>query len=142
MTERPLPLPDDVTAPYWQATARHSLQIQWCAACVLFIHEPQARCPRCASSDLAFAPVSGHGTVYSFTTLTDAPAAGFAQRLPLTIVIVELVEQARLFLTMNLVGPAEKLTIGDAVMVTFEDVSDDTTQSGTITLPQCRRVTA
>lgn len=139
MIERPLPLPDDVSAPYWAAARSHELHIQRCESCQRFIHEPQSRCPNCGATALQFERVSGRARVYSLTTLVDPPAPGFADRVPLTIVIAELVEQERLFVTANLIDPTADIAIGDDIVVTFEDVTDATAADGTITLPQFRR---
>lgn len=128
---RPLPAPDAVTAGYWEAAARGALAIQRCDACGRWIHTPAVLCPACGGTALAFHDVSARGRVHSHTTLTAAPAAGFAALLPLVIVIVELDEAAGLFVSANLIGDgAPDVRIGDRVHAVFERVTDD------VTLPQ------
>jgi hypothetical protein len=45
---------------------------------------------RCYCEELAFVPVSGRGTIYSFTVMTDALVSGFEAVVPLTVIAVEL----------------------------------------------------
>ena len=49
MTEwqRPLPRPDNVTGPYWEAAARGELLIQRCPACGHRQFYPRALCTAC-----------------------------------------------------------------------------------------------
>ena len=123
---RPVPFPDDVTEEFWDSVRAHRLSIQRCAACRRFNHAPSLTCPACGSEDLAFEPVSGRGTVYSYTVLEDPPGPGFAELVPLVVVIVELVEQPGLLLVADLLGAGpEAVRIGAAVAVDFEEISED-----------------
>jgi hypothetical protein len=69
----------------------------------------------CGARDFRTTEASGHGRVYSCTTL-HAAAEGFAKDLPFQIAIIELDEGARL--TARITGPA--ITIGDAVELADE----------------------
>ena len=130
---RPIPFPDDVTQGFWDSVRRHRLSIQRCTACSRFQHVPGLTCPSCGSEDLGYEEVSGRGTVHSYTVIEDAPGPGFADLVPLVVVVVELVEQPGLLMVANLVGtdPAE-VRIGADVEVTFDDIAED------CTLPQFR----
>ncbi|UGQ11594.1 OB-fold domain-containing protein [Yinghuangia sp. ASG 101] len=123
---KPIPLPDDVTAGYWEAARRHVLAVQFCAACERFIHLPELCCPHCGSEELHYREVSGRGTVDSFTVMHDSPGPGFADRLPYLAAAVELEEQPRLLVLANLtdVGP-DDVRIGLPVEVVFEQLTDD-----------------
>lgn len=74
MTESPplLPAPDELTSFFWEAARRHELMIQRCSACGTYQHPPEPVCHSCLSFDLGGAEVSGRGTVYSYTTATQA----------------------------------------------------------------------
>jgi uncharacterized OB-fold protein len=123
MSARPIPPTSELTAPYWDAARRGELVVQRCEACEARPFPPRARCPRCGADTLAWAPVSGHGTVYSFTVAHRAPHPVFAAQLPLVVAIVELAEGPRL--VTNVVGcdPAE-VAVGMAVEVCFEPIDD------------------
>jgi uncharacterized protein len=131
----PLPVPDGLTQPYWDAAREGRLVIQRCQRSGRWQHPPQLLCLCCAETDLAFEPVSGRGTVHMFSVMRDPRVRGFEHRVPYTNVWVELAEQPFLIVVSNLVGPGtEAVDFGTPVEVTFERVTDD------ITLPQFRVV--
>ena len=128
---KPVPVPDAITAPFWEAANRGVLAIQHCEACRRYIHPPEALCPDCQAPDLAFREVSGRARVYTHTIVRDNVTQGFAQDEPYVIGIIELVEQERLVLVANVVGVApEDVRIGMPLRVTFERLTDE------IALPQ------
>lgn len=123
---KPLPVPSPVTQEFWRAARRHELVLQRCQACERYIYYPRALCPYCLSDDLRWTPVSGRGTVYSFTVARRPTASVFADWAPFVIAVVELDEGPRM--TTNIVGCApEEVRIGMAVEAAFEDVTDDVT---------------
>lgn len=125
-----LPEPDETTRFYWEAAARHELQILRCRRCRTFIHYPRLICPRCDGKDLAPERVSGRGTVYSYT-IAHREVPG--RPVPFALVLVELEEQQGLRVLANLLDCAlDQIRIGMPVEVTFEDVG------GGMTLPQFR----
>lgn len=134
-SSKPLPAVDDLTRPFWQAAAQHQLAIQHCQDCNYFNHPPRPLCDACLSQRLEFVPVSGRGTVYSYTIMHQPNIAGFEKEVPYINVLVELDEQPRLFMVSYLpISEREKIRIGGPVEVTFEKINDE------ITLPQFRVV--
>jgi uncharacterized OB-fold protein len=126
LTERPVPVPDETSAPFWAAAAEHVLTIARCAQCGHFSMPPDVVCPHCRSSEprFEFTPVSGRGTVRSWTVVRQAFLPGFEDDLPFVLVDVELVEQKELRLIGRLLdGPDADLHVGDAVVVGFEDLA-------------------
>ena len=130
---RPLPLPDEVSAPFWEGCKRRELRVQRCAGCSAFRHTPRVVCPRCGSTEALWEPLSGRGTIYSYVVCHPPVLPAFADRVPYAVVLVELAEDPQLRMVGNLldVAPGE-IEIGAAVRVDFEDVSDE------IALPQWR----
>ncbi|MET8797014.1 OB-fold domain-containing protein [Nocardia sp. NPDC004568] len=123
---KPLPLADDITAPYWAAARERRLSLQFCRGCECFVHLPAAFCPRCTSADLVWRDMSGRGTLYSYTVMHDAPAPGFAGSLPYLVGIAELVEQPGLLLTADLLGASpDDVAIGMPLEVIFEELAPD-----------------
>jgi len=132
---KPLPAIDDLTRPFWQAAARQQLMIQRCQECNYFNHPPRPLCDACLSQRLEFVPVSGRGTVYSYTIMHQPNIAGFEKEVPYINILVELDEQPRLFMVSYLpMVEQSKIRIGGRVEVTFEKINDE------VTLPQFRLV--
>ena len=124
--QRPLPIPDDESAPYWQGARRRQLVIQRCGDCSFYIHYPKGRCPRCQAVNLTEFSVSGRGTVYSFSIVHVKLAPGFDP--PYVVALVELDEQSGLRLVTNIVdSPIEAIFVGMPVEVVFEDVTPEIT---------------
>jgi uncharacterized OB-fold protein len=122
--EKPLPKPTSTSQPFWDAAKEHRLQLQRCGGCQAFIYYPRDRCPHCLSDQLQWQPVSGHGKVYSYTTVRRASTRSFADR-PYVLAIVELDEGVRL--TTNIEAPPERIKIGMPVTVFFDDVTPERT---------------
>ncbi len=119
---RPIPIPDPESQPYWDAAARHSLELPYCNACARYVFPPRPTCTRCLG-ELRWVAVSGRGTVYSYATMHESYMRGFAP--PYLVAQVELDEQAGLRLTTNLIDCApDDAHIGMRVEVAFEDRGD------------------
>lgn len=112
----------DLNRPFWTGGADGQLRIQFCAECERWVFPPTAACPTCEGL-LEWRPVSGHGTVFTFTVNRhqyhpDVPA-------PYVVAIVELVEQDALRFTTNIVdADPEAVVIGMPVRVTFESAGE------------------
>ena len=131
---RPLPQPDEDSAPYWQGCRDGELRMQRCKPCGHLRFPPRPMCPRCQSLASGWVPVSGRGTLYSWVRCHPPLLPAFQQRAPLVVVLVELEEGEDLRLVGNWLGPAEEeIEIGLPVEVVFERVSEE------ISLPQWQR---
>ena len=133
---RPLPLPDEVSAFFWDGAREGRLLIQRCAACSRFQYPPDVVCTFCQSLAVEATAVSGRGTLYSYSVVDRAFNQGFVDALPYVLALVELDEQPGLRMIANVVdaGPTP-LEVGMAVEVTFED-------RGEIVMPQFRPAAA
>ena len=119
---RPLPALTPETEFFWTSGADGRLRFLRCDDCYAYVHPPLPVCPHCGSRSLTPEPVSGRGTVLTFTI--NHQEWGL-QPTPYVIAIVELVEQPGLRLTTNLVGIApDEVRSGMAVQVHFEHVDD------------------
>lgn len=120
---RVLPRVDDENRHFWTGGERGELQFLRCADCGWWIHPPSPVCPECLSRSIAPDTVSGRGVVHTFTVNHQPWIPGFDP--PYVVAIVELVEQAGLRLTTNIVGVApDAVTFGMEVQVTFEQYDD------------------
>jgi uncharacterized OB-fold protein len=120
---RPEPHASEVSAPFWDATRSEQLVLQWCVDCDRPIFYPRAMCPRCLGDELEWRPSPGTGTVYAVTVEHRPQDPRFASRAPYAIALVDLDDGIRML--TNVVGcPAESVTVGMPVAVTWEPLSD------------------
>ncbi len=132
--EIPLPVPDEDSAPFWEACRRHELVMQRCAHCARFRFTPRPMCPACQSTDCEWVPVSGRGTIYSRVICHPPVLPAFQDRVPYAVVLVELGEDPALRMLGNVLDCSpEEVEIGMPVRVDFQDLDDD------ISLPQWRK---
>jgi uncharacterized OB-fold protein len=121
--ERPLPRPDNVTAPYWEAAARGELLIQRCPACGHRQFYPRAVCTACGA-DPEWQRASGRGTVHTFTIIRQNYAKPFRDELPYVVAMVDLDEGVRIM--SNITDcPVEDVRIGLPVEAHFVTAADD-----------------
>ncbi|MGH8012458.1 MAG: Zn-ribbon domain-containing OB-fold protein [Candidatus Binataceae bacterium] len=119
---KPLPVADDLSRPFWEAAAKRRLVVQRCGDCGYYNHPPRPHCDACLSQQLNFVPVSGRGSVWSFTIMHQRDVPGFGLEAPFVNIVVELSEQARLFMVSNLaLSERERVRVGAPVEVWFED---------------------
>lgn len=117
----PVPPPDEVTAPWWDATREHRLVLQSCGACSHVQHPPRAVCTACSSMDhLTFVDAAGTGTIDAHTTIHRPPRPDLAA--PYTVARVRL-DEGPILLT-RLEGDDDGWTIGDLVRVAWVDLDD------------------
>jgi len=123
---KPLPSPSPDSNPFWAAARQHRLLLQHCGACAQFIFYPRHRCARCGGAALEWRPVSGTGTVYSFTVVRRTTNRPFAADVPYVVAIVALAEGPRM--TTNIVGCSpDAVRCGMPVEVCFDDVTAEMT---------------
>jgi uncharacterized protein len=128
---KPIPIPDETSAPFFDGALRGELMLQRCTACgtfmspIAYIGVPlRVRCVTCFSGDLEWAPSSGRATLYSFVLVHQVDDEAFAADVPYNIAVVETEEGVRL--TSQVVGcPNDELEIGMPLEVVFERMSDE-----------------
>jgi len=122
--EKPLPVVNEESRPFWDACKRHELILQHCQACGAYGFYPRMLCKACHSDKLAWERVSGEGTIYSYTVCHRPAGPAFKAEVPYVVALIELREGPRM--VSNIVTPdAESVRIGQAVRVTFHDVTED-----------------
>jgi uncharacterized OB-fold protein len=128
---KPVPVPDDASAPFFAGALDGRLMLLRCRACATFM-SPTAylrvpvrpRCPACFSGDLEWAPSAGKATLYSFAVMHQLYDEAFAAELPYNLAVVETEEGVRLS-TQVVDCTNEELEIGMPLEVTFERLSDE-----------------
>lgn len=131
---KPVPVPDEMTAPFWEAARQHRLVIQQCSDCETFHHPPVGICSQCLSIDLQFVDVSGRGYVYSYSIVRDQRLPAFDDLMPYIVAEVRLHDAPGVRLLSNLPGTAiDDVHCGMEVEVDFEEIAPD------VVIPQFRK---
>jgi uncharacterized OB-fold protein len=114
----PIPVPDAVSAPYWDALAEHRVVVQVCIACrrPRIVRLPS--CPYCAVEGSEDLEVPGTGVVYSFVRVHRPLTPAAADEVPYCVATVDLDGGARIFARVE---PPEAVEIGLAVTAMFVD---------------------
>jgi len=131
---RPLPLPDAVTAPFWEGCRRGELLMQRCAGCQRFRFHPRPLCPHCHSFASEWVRMSGEGVLFSFVICHPPVLPAFQAHAPYAVALVELAEDPALRMIGGIQGMRpESLRIGQKLRVAFEEIADG------VVLPQWRQ---
>lgn len=122
MYEKPLPVIDPGTEPFWTAARDHRLSIPRCRSCGHHHFYPRELCPHCHSDDIEWCDAGGRGTVYSYTIARRPAGPAFAPDVPYVIALITLDEDVRM-LTNIVTDDVETVRIGSRVEVRFDDVT-------------------
>lgn len=123
MTDRPLPVIDSDSEPYWAAAGRHELLLPFCIDCNKSFFMPRVLCPRCHGDRIEWRAASGGGVVYSYTIARRPAGPAFAARVPYVVALIDLDEGVRLLSNVITEDPAT-VRIGQRVHVDFEDAGE------------------
>lgn len=123
------PKPSVATDDFWEATREGKYLVQWCTACDVAIFYPREACPQCLSSDtLTWRESSGNATVHAVSVQYRAGNPLMADRVPYAVAIVELDagagDQTIRCMTNVVDCDPETVAVGDAVSLTWEELSD------------------
>jgi uncharacterized OB-fold protein len=123
MTERPVPVVDDLNRPFWEGVREGVLRLQRCGACRHLRYPIATVCPVCLSRDADWEQVSGRASVHSTVVFHQVYNPAFAEQGPYNVAIVELEEGPRLM--SNVVGiPPSSVRVGDAVRMIATEIAD------------------
>ena len=124
---KPVPVPDEVTKPFWDAVNEKRLVAQYCKSCNRYQHPPDKICGRCGGQDLEFRPLSGKGAIYSLQVMHDTRVRLLQEYQPFLIAVVEVEESPDVWLLTDLPGSTPgQAKIGDPVEVEFEEIAPGT----------------
>jgi uncharacterized protein len=116
--QRPYPVPDRDTAPFWEAARQGRLVLPRCLDCGRRHFYPRAICPHCMGGSLEWVEASGRGSVHSFTVV-HRPPSGFEDDVPYVVALIDLEEGVRMMSRITGCAPAE-VRIGLPVEVVFQ----------------------
>lgn len=123
---KPVPVPDQASAPFFDGAAEGRLMIRRCKTCGTHMWPVTrwgstviSRCTSCLSGDVEWVTASGRGTLYTFAVMHQPYDPAF--EIPYNLSIVELEEGVRTG-TLNIVGcDNDELEIGMPLEVCFEE---------------------
>jgi uncharacterized protein len=118
---RPVPVPDEASAPFFTGAARGELMLQRCRSCGSFMWPVKPRCVECFSDGVEWTPASGRAELYSFVVVHQR-YPGFDE--PYVVATVVTSEGVR-FDTSIVDADSVELEIGMALEVVFEPVSKE-----------------
>ena len=117
------PPSSELTEPFWEATRRRELLVQWCWSCEHPIFYPRDSCPTCLSDDLEWRPSAGTGAVYAVSVQHRAGPGRDETDGPYAVALVDLDDGIRLMTNVVGVDPTE-VVVGQAVKVHWHPISD------------------
>ncbi len=121
---KPVPVPDEISAPFFAGTREGKLMLQHCTACGTWSFPVRERCPHCFAAKLEWRQSSGRGTLYTFTIMHQVMNPGFASSVPYNVAQVDLEEGVRM--VSNVVGIDNKaLRVGMKLEAVFEVAGED-----------------
>jgi uncharacterized OB-fold protein len=129
MYEKPLPVIDPGTEPYWSALREGKFILKHCRACDQAHFYPRELCPHCFSDDLDWIEATGKGVIYSYTIARRPAGPAFKPDTPYIVALIDLAEGPRM-MTNIVTDDVEAVRIGDPVEISLEAVTDE------ITLPK------
>ena len=115
-------IPDELTAPFWEAANEGRLVIQNCSDCDRLQNPPLPACSACGSADgLGWKEMSGRGTIYNYCVVYDTPVALLQEDEPFNLAVVALDDDPGIQMYSHLPGTGvDEVPIGGKVEVVFE----------------------
>jgi uncharacterized OB-fold protein len=126
-------LDDEISAPFWEGTARGELLVQTCTACGHRRMPPRPMCPVCRSLDSTWVASSGRGAIWSYAIPHPPLLPGYSDLAPYNVIVVTLEEDPVIRFVGNLLArengeineiDPSTIVIGEPVRVTFTLVDD------------------
>ena len=131
--QKPVPIPDEASQPFFDGARAHCLMIQQCTTCGAVMWPVKTRCDNCLSPTVSWVQASGKATLYSFVLMHQIYHPGFASEVPYNIAQVDLEEGLRILTNVVSCSNAD-LQIGMPLEVTFEAITNE------VTLPKFKPV--
>jgi hypothetical protein len=125
VSQRPIPVADDESAPFYDGARRHELMLMRCRACNAWRLPSRPRCPDCWSTDTSWEQASGRATLYSWGIMHQK-FPGFDDATPYQYAIVELHEGPRIVSAVAGADDAD-LRAGMPLVADYDDAAEDTT---------------
>lgn len=126
MSNKPMPVMTEISAPFWNGLKEGRIQLQQCNACQAWNFYPRRHCAHCLAHDLSWKEVSGRGTLYTYTVARIPTLPEFAGPDAQILAVVELEQGVRVNTTLVGLAP-EAIKIGMPVKPVRAQVKEDGT---------------
>ena len=119
-----IPVPDELSKPFWDAVNEKRLIVQNCTACNTLQYPPRPACQDCGSEKLEWKETSGLGHISTYVVMQDIHLERRVSDQPFNLALITLDEDPRVNFLSNLPGvPVRQVPIGAPVEVIFEEVA-------------------
>ena len=120
-----IPVPDELSQPFWDAVNEQRLVLQNCTACDKLQYPPKTACQVCGSANgLEWQEVEGRGRIAAYIVIEDGRLNRRMPDQPYNLAVVTLDRDPTVNFYSNLPGvPAYEVPVGAAVEVTYEEVA-------------------
>lgn len=120
---KPLPLITPTTKPFWDGLREEVINLQFCSSCDRHIFYPRSHCPSCLTPEIDWQPISGEGTLHTFTITSQPTAPHFADEVPQMLAMVDLDAGIRMTSTLANVS-RENIKVGMRLQPFFDHVNE------------------
>ncbi len=119
-----IPVPDELSQPFWDAVNEKRLIVQHCTACGTLQYPPRPACQDCGSKNLEWQETNGRGHVAALMVQYDTRLRRREPDQPFNVALITLDEDPLINFYANLPGvPVKEAPVGAAVEVIFEEVA-------------------
>ena len=119
---------DQWTEPFWQGAREHRLVWPCCGDCGREREMAAPFCHHCLSQAIDWKPLSGRGTVYSYTVVRFPLLESMNDCVPYVPAVIALEGTGGQRLISNVVGaPLDRIRVGARVAVLWHDRADGVT---------------
>ena len=121
---KPVPVPDALSKPFWDAVQERRLVLQTCTACNRKQYPPEPRCAACGSAEhLEWREVKGRGRIYGYCVMYDSRLIPLHEDQPFNIAVIKLEEDPAIMFFSHLPGtPPDQVPVGATVEIYFEEL--------------------
>jgi uncharacterized protein len=121
---RPVPAPDPLSKPFWDACNERKLMVQYCTYCERKEFPPKPACGECGwDFHLTWIEVKGRGIIDGYGITYDTRIRAWAPEQPFNNAVIKLEEDNAIQFFSNLPGvPVGQVPVGATVEVDFIEV--------------------
>lgn len=118
---RPVPAPDPLSKPFWDACNEQRLLVQYCTYCERKQFPPQPACGECGwGYHLTWVEVTGRGTILDYSITYDSRIRALQADQPFNNAVITLDEDPEIRFFSMLPGvPLDEVPVGGKVEVDF-----------------------
>lgn len=123
MSNKPVPIATEISAPFWNALRERQVKMQQCDDCGHWVFYPRTNCNACLSPRLTWKPISGKGTLLTYTLTRIPTMPDFTDEMPQKLAVVQFDEGPHVNTTLVGLEP-EDIKIGMRLKPVFSDIPD------------------